>query len=303
VITDYWNGQAQHLRSADTCKIMLRYWNDWWGEASVADVRNPSRQDDFRAHLAAKGLNPTSVTRCLEVGRAAIRRAWKRGAISSFPHIDVPLIGETEPKGRPLTVEEVGKLIAGTTEPHLQLFVLLLAATAARPEALFQLTWAQIDDEAGLIRLNPEGRRQTSKRRPVVQLLPSLVPVLAGVKRSDKHPNVILFRSKPIRKVDTGWHKMVERSKLKGRVTPYSLRHTAARWMRMKGVPMEQVAGQLGHAMPRFAMSERYAPHAPDYLKEAAAALDELLTLVLPAASQLRISESGKSSSISALAV
>lgn len=42
--------------------------------------------------------------------------------------------------------------------------------------------------------------------------------------------------------------------------------------------------------MPRFAMSERYAPHDPAYLKEAVKALDELLGLVMPAARQLRAS-------------
>lgn len=31
------------------------------------------------------------------------------------------------------------------------------------------------------------------------------------------------------------------------KVRPYSLRHTAARWICLKGVPAEEVAQQLGH--------------------------------------------------------
>lgn len=56
-----------------------------------------------------------------------------------------------------MTVEEVGKLLGGTEEPHMQLFILLLLAAAARSEPILTLTWAQVDLGAGLIRLNPEG--------------------------------------------------------------------------------------------------------------------------------------------------
>lgn len=285
VLIDYWNGQGSKLASAETVKIALRYWNEFWGEASVADVRNPSRQDKFREALAGRGLNPTSVSRCLEIGRAAIRRAWKRGAISSYPHVEVPLVRETPPKGRPLTVEEVGKLLVGTSEKHMQLFILLLLGTAARPGAIFDLTWKQVDFENGLIHLNPDGRAQTSKRRPTVRLPTVIRSVLEPMTKDT--PRVLMFRGRVIEKVDTGWHKMVRRSKLEGHVTPYSLRHTAARWMRMKSVPMEQVAGQLGHVIPDHGMTMRYAPHDPAHLALACAALDELVGLVKPAASHL----------------
>jgi integrase len=285
VILDYWVNQGSKLRSAQTVKIMLRYWNDWWGEASVHDVRSPNKQDDFKAHLSGKGLNNTSVCRCLEIGRAAIRRAWKRGVITSFPHVDVPLIGETAPKGRPLSVDEIGKLLRGTDEPHMQLVVLMLLGTAARSEPILTMKWEQVDFEAGLIKLNPDGRVQTSKRRPVVRLPSTLRGVLEPRKGEGR---VVMFRGRVVGKIDHGFRNMVKRAELKGHVTPYSLRHTAARWLRMKGVPMEQVAGQLGHTIPSFAMSERYAPHDPAHLAQACAALDELLALVLPAAEQLR---------------
>lgn len=285
VILDYWNGQGSKLRSAQTVSIMLRYWTEWWKDVTVAEVRNPNKQDDFRAHLSTvKKLNPTSVARCLEIGRAAIRRAWKRGVISSFPHVEVPLVRETEPKGRPLTVEEIGQLLGGTDEPHMQLVVFLLLGTAARSEPILKLDWGQILWADDLIKLNPDGRVQTSKRRPAVKLPSTLRAVLEPLKGDGR---VIMFRKKKVDKIDHGFRRMVERSELKGHVTPYSLRHTVARWLRMKSVPMEQIAGQLGHSMPSFAMSERYAPHDPSYLKEACAAIDELLALVLPSATKL----------------
>jgi integrase len=284
VLDDYINHHAVKLRSAQTCRIFCRYWKEWWGTATVADVRAAHKQDEFREHLAARGLNPTSVARCLEIGRAAIRRAWKRGALSSFPHVEVPTVGETAPKGRPLTVEEIGKLLRGTAEAHMQLFILLMLATAGRTEAVITLTWEQVNFVDGIVKLNPEGRRQTSKRRPIVKLPGTMRTILEPMAGADR---IITFRGKPIGKVDSGWHKMVKRAGLEGNVTPYSLRHTAARWMRQRGVPPWEVSAQLGHRLPGYSMTERYTAHSPDYLAEAVKALDALLALVTPAAGEL----------------
>ncbi|MBR2691758.1 MAG: site-specific integrase [Aquamicrobium sp.] len=275
VILDYWAGQGSKLRSAQTVKIMLRYWNDFWGEANLADVKNPNRQDAFREWLTAKGLNQTSMVRCLEIGRAAIRRAWKRGTVSQLIHIEVPPIGETAPKGEPLSVEQARKLYqAADGLPHLRLFMILLAGTAARPEALFELKWDQVDFHRGIIRLNPPGRRQSSKRRPDVKMAPALAAYLLPLKGEG---NVIKFRKKPIKKVDTGWHKLVKRSGVDVHVTPYSFRHTMARWMRAEGVSPWEVAAVLGHSLPGFSMTERYAAYDPQYQAAACASIERFL--------------------------
>jgi integrase len=287
VLNHYECNHVPKVASAQSIKIILRYWREYWGDATVADVRPLEKQEAFRAHLLALGgMGHVSVARCMEIGKAAIRYAWKRGLINAVPYIEIPTYGETPPKGRPLTVEEIGRLLRGTAEPHLQLFILLMLGTAARPGALFDLTWGQIDWQAGLIRLNPEGRKQTAKRRPVVKLPDTLKAVLEPLKGApDAH--VLQFRGKPIRKVDSGWHKMVKRAGLEGNVTPYSCRHTVARWLRQQGVPLEEVAGQLGHVMPGFSMTLRYSPDAPDYLQRAEAALDKLLALVVNSATTL----------------
>jgi len=56
-------------------------------------------------------------------------------------------------------------------------------------------------------------------------------------------------------------------------VTPHVLRHTAASWMAMAGVPMLEISRYLGHSS--VAVTERvYAKLHPDYLKTASEALD-----------------------------
>ena len=48
--------------------------------------------------------------------------------------------------------------------------LMILIGTACRPEAALELTGAQLDFEDRLIDLNPRGRAQTKKFRPVVKM-------------------------------------------------------------------------------------------------------------------------------------
>jgi excisionase family DNA binding protein len=71
--------------------------------------------------------------------------------------------------------------------------------------------------------------------------------------------------------VKTGTRAAARRANLPG-VTPHVLRHTAATWMAMAGVPMVEIARILGHRDSRI--TERvYAKHSPDYLRRAIGAL------------------------------
>jgi len=56
-----------------------------------------------------------------------------------------------------------------------------------------------------------------------------------------------------------------------GKVTPHTLRHTAATWLMQRGVPIWQAAGYLG--MSAQMIERTYGHHHPDYLRAAAAAI------------------------------
>ena len=50
--------------------------------------------------------------------------------------------------------------------------------TLARPDAVLDLGPAQVDIKRRLIKLNPDGRKQTKKYRPVVPISETLLPWL-----------------------------------------------------------------------------------------------------------------------------
>ena len=90
-----------------------------------------------------------------------------------MPFLSVP---EGQPRERVLTVGEMARLWDAAEQSHLRMFLLLLLGTAARPEAVLQLTRFQCDLERRLIDLNPPGRVQNKKRRPVVPMPDFLAP-------------------------------------------------------------------------------------------------------------------------------
>ena len=150
--------------------------------------------------------------------------------------------------------------------------LIILIGTACRPEAALELTGAQLDFEDGLIDLNPRGRAQTKKFRPVVKMPEALATVLRGAPDGP----LVTFRGQPVRKINKAWRGMREAAGLDEEVNPYSIRHTVARWMRQNGVPAWEVAAQLGHKSRDYRTTELYAAFDPAYLENAVRAIDLL---------------------------
>ena len=82
------------------------------------------------------------------------------------------------------------------------------------------------------------------------------------------------YRGRPVKSVKTGFNNAVRLAGLPGDTCPYSLRHTMARELRRRGVPKWEVSGMLGHLPDGSRTTEDYAEFAPDYLGQAASAID-----------------------------
>ena len=71
--------------------------------------------------------------------------------------------------------------------------------------------------------------------------------------------------------VKTAFKRAVSLSKLEGKVSPLTLRHTAAIWLMQIGVSTWDAAGFLG--MSEKTLRDVYGHHHPDYLQGAAKAI------------------------------
>ena len=271
IIRRYWEHHAQHLPSKSGNKDALNKWVDYWGNKTVGDLNIPD-QEAFVRHLTALNLKKSTVQRTLNIGKAAISRAFKRGELSSMPYIVSVKVGSHPPKGRPMEVAEIAKLY-DEAAPHLREFIKWMCLTAARPEAVMSLHSTQIDWDRGIVRLNAEGREQNKKVRPTVRL---------GGPVDRFEGFAVSFHGDRVKSIKTAWRKARERAGLDDRCLPYSLRHSAARWMRLQGVSGEEVAQQLGHR--GMGVTAIYTEYDPEYLRNASAALYRLTCQILATA-------------------
>jgi integrase len=276
ILRRYWESHAKNLPSASGNRDALGKWLDYWKEASVSDL-TVERQEAFLEHLHGLGIKRSTIQRTINIGKAAISRAFKRGELISMPFVASVTVKGHPPKGRPMQVGEVARLYRASV-PHLQAFIRWALGTAARPEAILDLRSEQVEWVHGIIRLNPEGREQNKKHRPVVRL-----PVTLSGEVFEGW--LVQYRGQHVETLKRAWRAAVTRSGLDTSCRPYSLRHTAARWMRMHGVSADEVAQQLGHR--KLGVTGVYTEYDPQYLSAACNALDNILKAVLGLAKNL----------------
>lgn len=241
------------------------------GERRIADLTS----DDFRAYVAVKrreGQAAGTVRNALALLRAAINHAVRKAEPRTIrlpaavvPYIPMP--DPSPPRGRVLTVDECHRIRDALTPatgpvPPMAVFFWLLWETGARRSAVLQLTWPQVDFAAGLIRFNPWGRSQTSKRRPIVPMSPELRTILeraAGGRGVDLRVCRGLRNSAGLR-----LGALCDNLGVEG-VTPHVFRHTWATEAISSGVGIEAVAAMLGDTITT--VYANYAHLQPEYLQ------------------------------------
>ena len=91
------------------------------------------------------------------------------------------------------------------------------------------------------------------------------------VRRGVVTSHFVEWQGAPVKSVKTGFGHAVKLAGLWGKVTPHTLRHTAATWLMQRGVPIWQAAGYLG--MSAQMIERTYGHHHPDFMRGAAAAI------------------------------
>lgn len=224
--------------------------------------------DMCRSYAAQRQASDSTVRYELLMVSTAVK--WARDAKHITDHPTIWLPAAPEHKTKHLTHSEFERFFAQVKAPHARLYVLLGLFTMARPSAILDLTWDRVDFERGLIDLNPPGRKQTAKRRPVVPMNDELRTALEDAYRARQCAYVVERGGKRVANIKKAFQAASERSGI--HATPYSLRHTGAVWAAEAGVPMSEIAQFLGHDDDRTTQ-KHYSRYSPDYLRRVANAL------------------------------
>lgn len=293
VFVRYWEQHAKALPSQDTAKHALGLWTAQWGEAVVSDL-TVEKQEEFIAWLKGRGYKNSYVSRVIGVGRAAIKRAFKRQEITYAPFILDVTDREDEEDYPLISKADMRKLImtARDTQPHVYFFIMACLNTLARPDAVMELTPEACDLQYRRIDLNPKGRKRTKKGRPVVPITTTFMPfIAAGVQYYGHAPEdpkrvpstFVNWNGKAVKCVKKAFAAVVKAAGLSPEITPYCLRHTMATELRARNVPWEELKGLLGHKMK--GVTEKYARFDPNYMSLGSRAIDayfEELSVALP---------------------
>jgi integrase len=271
--------------------------NEFWGGKMLSEV-NAHTCSAYVKHRGNKG----GARRDLETLRAAINHHSKEGFHRGTVRVSLPLKGE--PRDRWLMRKEAAALIwhcwryrekqtihAGTSKGrptfterrplrHVARFILIGLYTGTRAGAIAAASpFAEpgrsfVDLDRGIFYRKAIGKRATKKRQTPAPIPPRL---LAHMRRWKARKLIatcfVEFNGKPVSSVQKGFQSAVRLAGLPGRVTPHTLRHTAATWLMQRGVPIWEAAGFLG--MSPETLQDTYGHHHPDYLQGAATAIGQ----------------------------
>ena len=284
-----------YLEGKDKQKFLNRMarLNAFWGSKMLSEVTG----ETCRAYQKNRG-NKGGTRRDLEDLRAAINHHAAEGLHRGIVRVILPKKGE--PRDRWLTRSEAARLIwecwrsrevqtirrgpkAGQKVEtdkrplrHLARFILIGVYSGTRAGAIASASpiaaigRSFVDLDRGIFYRLAEGAQRTNKRQPPVPIPPRL---LAHMRRWKQKKLIarhfVEFNGEGVASVKTGFKRAVKLAGLTGKVSPHTLRHTAATWLMQTGTDPWQAAGFLGMSVE--VLLNTYGHHHPDHMKEAVA--------------------------------
>ncbi|HEX2891601.1 site-specific integrase [Vineibacter terrae] len=253
----YYDGYAYELSSSWTIDIHIKKLLAYWRDKTV-DALTPDAINGYKKHvLEVEKLSVSIVNRRLTALRSALNYAKANRWLSEVPSI--PKWDEPDPKSHFLTRSQVAKLLwASRRVPHLKMFIRLAVYTAARAEAIFQLTWDRIDWENGWIDFRLPGVIHKRKKRPNAPQSPVLMAALRRAKQKTNSRLVVSYTgpkhtdpNEPIADIRTALEAACDRAGVE-RVTPHIFKHTAITWG-LRQASLWDVSGQTATSVTTLA--------------------------------------------------
>lgn len=254
------DGKPSHKRPQDAWKAMTPFW----------EKTDPTLIDEQMCKQYAEQRKASPATIRYELLMISTALGWGRTKKVITVKPDMWLPESAERKARHLTHAQFEKFYAQVKAPHARLYVLLGLYTMARPSAILELTWDRVDFNRRLIDLNPAGRRQTAKRRPVVKMNDELLTALEKAYEARQIAHVIERGAQPVANIKKAFQAASERCGI--HVTPYMLRHTGAVWAAEEGISMAALAQYMGHD-DDSTTQRHYERFSPEYLVNVANAV------------------------------
>jgi hypothetical protein len=175
VLEDYFVNRTDHLASKDPARHAGHLLLQCWGALIKTGAIDDAKQKECVDWSLAKGHSLGYVARNLGVLAAALARA-KISIDIIYNETEMLAKWPLKPKAKRRafipTDDDLARLLAADIPENLRRWVMNAMATVGRPEAVLGLSPVSRQRDANLVDLNPEGRVQNKKCRPIVRVLP-----------------------------------------------------------------------------------------------------------------------------------
>ena len=268
ILADYLEDHMKGKESEGRAATAIEYITAHFDGAVVSEVTRREQRKLIKK-LEDREYSGAYIDDILGVLRAALNYAIDQERLDYAPKILTYERGASP--NFAMSLEELAAIVDAIRYTHLKKWMIVSLATAARSSTVLDLTPAQANFEFGWIDLNPAGRKQTKKYRPIIPMTDALQPHMATDSEF-----VVSYAGGKCDSVKHGFAAAKKRAGLdRPTIKPRSVRETMATLMRGLGVPAWEVSGFLGHRRPET--TERYAHYAPDYMSHARLVVDAII--------------------------
>jgi integrase len=272
------NEAIEHYKTHKTFKghghrgsihLALDWWASRFGDVDMADV-TPVMVAQGRDELLFVDYAPGTVKKFLQALSGLYAMGNDLGWVKGSPEKDVKRPTEPRARVRYLADDELTTLLKEVrrcANPALPVIVMLALCTGARRGELLNLKWADVDFARRRVYLMQTKTDKPRAAHLIDQALASLKTYAEAVAQK-----TYVFESKDGRPLNISrtWQRIIKRAKLDD-FHFHDLRHSAASFLAMNGVPTVQIADILGHKT--LAMVGRYAHLSEDSNRQALEAM------------------------------
>ena len=269
--------ERKKLRSLETVAYHVALLLPYIGSMALVDICNDSLQPFIDERLDEDEVKPSTVNRTLEVARTIMNRAARLWRTNGKPWLaTAPLIEMLDEKATrrqpyPITWQQQANLLP-RLPVHLQRMVLFALNTGARDANVCRLRWdweRQLPELGRSVFVIPPAEFKTNRTHvlilndaawSVVQECRGMHPDFVFTYRRERVKNLHLAPAmdyKPIATMNNTAFQNARSAAGLERMRVHDLRHTFGQRLRDAGVPEEDRALLLGHAID--GMPQHYA--------------------------------------------
>lgn len=280
VLLPYFEEHTDKLPSAKQSRSAGRVMLKCWGDEIRVNELTEAKQKEFALWATAQGFGLPYVARVLTVLRAALTHG-NVAAPDKIIATEAKMrarwsVKSSKAPRRPFipTDDELVRILAADMPERLRRWIVISLLTNCRPEAALDLAPGSRRRDAGTLDLNPEGREQNKKVRPIVREPRALRAIFDRWERGGLAEYGGRFCGyTSVEGVKSALQRL--RAEIgQPRLSLYSFRHKVTTVLRSRRVSEDQISMMLGHKRRDQRTTAGYGEFAPDYLKDAARALD-----------------------------